>query len=103
MPNLTRVSAPCNKNLGKDEPQTFEGLCDEENYSLGDPIIEVFRAPSTSSRTFQRLHRVESDAYNKLIGFFLLRKQRDGADGPVGHWFRSLSEAVKAYDTMPCK
>lgn len=46
-----------------------------------------------------RRYLVDTEAFNKQMGYILLQEQRDGPVKPVGYWSRILNKAEQANDT----
>lgn len=99
VPNSSRIASPRPKKWRKGEPPTFfRELKDESKLfeSLKQKSVEppVFDLPRLNNN-----YTIDTDDWDKKIGFVLLQTQPDGKARPIGYWKRTLNTAEQSYET----
>lgn len=84
MSNFAYMVAQFNKNLGKDQRQTFDGLNNNEITALVTVNGRMLEPLELAFPGLQSYHRVDTDAFDKQIGGVILQKQLYSTDRPIG-------------------
>lgn len=85
--------------LQNDHPRVYTELSDEALEALELWKGKLNSLPVLALPRSQGPYTVESDAYDRQIGYVLLQKELDGHNKPIRDWSGSLTDTERAYDT----
>ena len=96
---FARIAHPLSRNTGKDVPETWENLSEEEMLAFKTLKKSLLTAPILALPREGYPYTLDTDASANQIGCCLLHKQPDGHLHPVGYWSRSFTSAEKNYSS----
>lgn len=96
--NCAYVAAPINKRTRKNQPQTFEGITEDEMEALKTLKPELMEHPRLGLNRSQGIYNVDTDAYDREMRCVLLQKFPNGTERRIGYWSRLLNDMERAYD-----
>lgn len=99
VPYLSKVAAPLNKKLCKDQLKSFPSLAVEEKQAV-ECLKDLLSNPPTHALPRATAHyTVDTNACDIQIGCVLLQKPRGGRDRSIGNWSRTPDEPQKKLET----
>ena len=100
MRDFTRIAAPLNRKLGKDQPLKWDALTDEETEAFETLKKNLFSPPVLALPRAGLRFILDTDACDVQLGCVLLQDQPDSkTPRPIGYWSRTLAPAERNYDT----
>lgn len=97
VPGYTNISAPLNKLLKADSPDTIADL-DEDQETAFRRLIDAVTSPPVLALPKNGLpYSVDTDASSYQVGAALFQTDEEGRRKPLGYWSRTLNAHEKNY------
>lgn len=98
-PISTLIDAPKNRKIRKAEPTEYGPLNEEERNALERLREKLVPPPVLALPRFAVKYTVDTDDYDKQVGFVLLQEQKEGTNWKIGYWYRSPNQSESPYKT----
>lgn len=97
-PNFSRIYAPLNMKVRKEQPTNFNVLSPEQKKELFTMKERLVKTPLLALPKSNRKFTVDTEACDRQVGYVLLHEKVEGTKNPIGYWSKSLTPTERSYD-----